>query len=68
MRVLNNIFNQEINGMDSVTPLVLLNLSGSITDANSSIQTSIDILTDTTAVIRTVRQEATMTGYLQLVF
>ena len=50
MRVINNTFNEEISYMENVTSLVLRNykkeLSENITVANSSVQTSINILSD----------------------
>ena len=53
VRVINNTFNQEIYGRENVTSLVLRNfkkeLSENTTVANSSVQTSINILTDTLA-------------------
>ena len=53
VRVINNTFNQEINGWENVTSLVLRNfkkeLSENITVTNSSVQTSINIFTDSLA-------------------
>ena len=46
MTVLNSTFNQEINGVKNVTYHVLQNLSKYIANANSSVQTSINTLTD----------------------